>query len=172
MLIASAAFPGAARAEEGGAGVSAARPQRESDLIALIDDARKLLRTGRSATPAQDARMAMQIQVISYMRQSQAAQDWTGTVKTHGTTSEGDAWITIEIAEGVTISTWQSESDDLNSNTLFKPHSKLFSVAQTAKIGQPVIFSGIILKSVLGKDEQMVQTPQFIARFSALKVGQ
>jgi len=106
------------------------------------------------------------------MRQSQAAQDWTGTVKTRGTTPEGDAWISIEIANGVTVSTWQTEVEDLNANSLFKPRSPLFAAAKSAKIGQPVTFSGIILKSVLGKDEDMVQTPQFIARFSALKVGQ
>jgi len=166
------AVPKAGRADEAGAAATTAMPQREADLIAIMEDARKQLRTGHGASPAQDARMSMQIHVMSYMRQSQAAQDWTGTVKTRGTTPEGDAWISIEIANGVTVSTWQTEVEDLNANSLFKPRSPLFAAAKSAKIGQPVTFSGIILKSVLGKDEDMVQTPQFIARFSALKVGQ
>ncbi len=147
-------------------------PQREHDLIEILTNARKQYTTSHSPTSAQDARIAMQIQVISYMRQSQLATDWVGTVKSRGITPEGDAWITIEIADGITVSTWTTVRDDGDSATMFRPHSKLFAPAQAAKIASPVVFSGTILKSILAEDEDMVLRPRFIARFSALKLAE
>jgi len=172
MFLAVGVIAVSARADEAASGPSAGMPQRERDLIAIIDDARNHLASNHGPTPAQDARMAMQIRVMGFMRQSQAAQDWVGTVKTRGTTPEGAAWVVIEIAENITIATWQTEQNDINAGTLFKPRSKLFTSVKSAKLGQPVIFSGIVLKSVLGPDDQMVLNPQFIARFSAVRVGQ
>ena len=125
-----------------------------------------------SAYASPDARIDMQIRVISYMRQSQVATDWIGTVKSRGITPEGNAWVSIEIADGITVSTWQTERDDQDSATMFRPHAKLFAPAQAAKIAAPIIFSGTILKSVLASDDEMVTHPQFIARFSALKLAQ
>ena len=154
------------------AGPAASMPQRERDLIAILTDARKQYQTSKTANPAQDARMNMQMRVIGFMRQSQVADDWIGTVKTRGITPEGKAWITIEIADGVTVSTWTSRGDDSDSGTLIRPSTPLFATVQQAKIGSTVIFSGTILKSVLAADDDMVMRPQFVARFSALKITQ
>jgi hypothetical protein len=154
------------------AAAPSATPQRERDLVAIAMDARKQYMTGHSASPAQDARIAMQIRVIGFMRQSLLAEDWTGIVKSHGTTPQGSAWISIEIADGITVSTWQNEDDDFNAATLFKPHSPLFQFTESATIGQPVVFSATFQKAVLSSDEQMVTQPQFIARFTSLKAAQ
>ncbi|MDB5397467.1 MAG: hypothetical protein JWM91_4973 [Rhodospirillales bacterium] len=154
------------------AGQMANMPQRERDLLDILLDARKQYASSHSTTPAPDARVAMQIRVISFMRQSQLATDWIGTVKSRGITPEGNAWITIEIADGITISTWTTTRDDGDSATLFRLHAKLYAPAQAAKIASPVIFSGTILKSVLADDNEMVLRPRFIARFSSLKLAQ
>jgi hypothetical protein len=153
-------------------GPDASAPQRERDLVGILMDARKQYQTAKTANPAQDARMAMQMNVISYMRQSQVADDWVGTVKTRGITAEGKAYITIEIADNVTVSTWTSQRDDLDAGSLIRPNTPLFTTAQQAKLGSKIIFSGTILKSVLASDDDMVLRPQFIARFSALKITQ
>ena len=147
-------------------------PQRERDLVDILLGARKQYTSSHATSSASDARIGMQIRVMGYMRESQIATDWIGTVKTRGLTPDGEAWISIEIADGVTISTWQTQRDDQSAATLFLPHAKLFPAVQAAKIGSPIIFSGTILKSVLANDDEMVLRPQFIARFSALKLAQ
>jgi hypothetical protein len=154
------------------AGPAASAPQRERDLVDIVMDARKQFQTSKTANPAQDARMSMQMRVIAYMRQSQVADDWVGTVKTRGITPDGKAWITVEIADGITVSTWTSQADDLDSGTLIRPSAPLFATVQQAKIGSTVIFGGTILKSVLATDDEMVLRPQFIAHFNALKITQ
>jgi hypothetical protein len=153
-------------------GPMANMPQRERDLIAILMDARKQYNASHSTAPAAQARVDMQIRVISFMRQSQLATDWIGTVKSRGITPEGYAWITLEIADGITVSTWTTVADDGDSATMFRPKAKLFAPAQAAKIASTVIFSGTILKSVLADDEEMVRRPRFIARFSDLKLAQ
>ena len=171
LIVAVCAAP-VVHADDAADAMAANMPPRERELIDTLLEARKSFQTSHSFSPAKDARIDMQIRVISYMRQSQVATDWIGTVKTRGITPEGNAWVTIEIADGITVSTWQTERDDQDSATMFRPHAKLFAPAQAAKIAAPIIFSGMILKSVLANDEEMVMHPQFIARFSALKPAQ
>jgi len=173
ILLALCACPSLASAEdtpESGAGT--AQPQRERDLIAILMDARKEYQTAKTPNPAQDARMDMQLRVIGFMRQSQIADKWVGTVKSRGLTPEGNAWIVIEIADGMTVTTWQSQRDDVESGTLVREHAPLFATFQQAKLGSTVIFDATILKSVLASDDDMVLRPQFIARFGSLRITQ
>src|SRR3569833_3698632 len=172
LLVALCALPAVSFAEDAPESGAAKMPQRERELIDILMSARKTYQTCHSASPAKDARMEMLIRVISFMRQSQVATDWIGTVKSRGTTPDGNAWISIEIADGITVSTWQNEHEDSDSATMFRPHAKLFAAAQSAKLASPILFSGTILKSVLANDEEMVSHPQFIARFSSLKPAQ
>jgi hypothetical protein len=173
FLLALCAVPFPALADDApDSGTVANMPQREHDLIDILMDARKQYKASHSASPAAETRVNMQIRVIGYMRQSQIATNWIGTVKSRGLTTNGNAWITIEIADGITIGTWENERDDGDSATLFRPHAKLFAPAQAAKLGTTIIFSGTIIKSVLASDDEMVQQPRFIARFSELKPAQ
>lgn len=173
VLLALGACPSLAFAEDApDSGAATSQPQRERDLIAILMDARKEYQTAKTPNPAQDARMDMQLRVIGFMRQSQIADKWVGTVKSRGLTPEGNAWIVIEIADGITVATWQSQRDDVQSGTLVREHAPLFSTFQQAKLGSTVIFDATILKSVLASDDDMVLRPQFIARFSGLKITQ
>lgn len=172
ILGAALALSPVALADDFPADGASSQPAREHDLLAIIGDAQKQFKGNRSTTAAQDARMAMQINVISFMRQSQAVQDWVGIVKSRGITPDGNAWISIDIGDGAIMSTWQNERDDANWATMFRPHSPLFGAAKGAQIGQRVTFSGTVLKSALAADDEMVNQPQFIVRFSALKIAQ
>ena len=173
VLLALGVCPSIAMAEDApDSGSAATQPQREKDLIAILMDARKEYQTAKTPNPAQDARMDMQLRVIGFMRQSQIVDKWVGTVKSRGLTPEGNAWIVIEIADGITVATWQSQRDDVQSGTLVRPHAPLFTPMQQAKLGSTVIFDATILKSVLASDDDMVLRPQFIGRFSTLAITQ
>jgi hypothetical protein len=173
VLLALGVVPSQAVAEDApDSGPGGALPQRERDLISILMDARKEYQAAKTPNPAQDARMDMQLHVIGFMRQSQIADAWMGTVKSRGLTADGNAWIVIEIADGITVATWQSQGDDIQSGTLIRPRAPLFATLQQAKLGSTVIFDATILKSVLATDDDMVLRPQFIARFGALKITQ
>jgi len=145
-------------------------PQAETDFIGIFTAARKDYMASRSPTRAQDGRLQVQVRLLRYMQTSQKAQDWTGTVKSRGLTPEGDAWISIEVGDGITLSTWQSETDDGRSGTLILPGSKLFAIAQTAQIGQSIRFSGNFLTFLLAQDEDMILRPKLIMSFSDMNM--
>jgi hypothetical protein len=148
---------------------SSGMPDSERALLAIVADVQKQYAASRSASGARDARIALQVRITALMKQSQAMNDWVGTVNTRGTTPGGNTWISIDIGNGATISTWRTESDDQVYDTLFRSYQPLAPVAAKARIGQRVTFSGTIMKSLLTKDEDMVANPQFIASFTALK---
>jgi hypothetical protein len=172
FLVAVVAAPAISLADDALDSGAVNMPQRERELVDILMSARRAYQTSHSIAPARDARMDMQIRVISFMRESQVATDWIGTVKSRGITPDGNAWISIEIADGITVSTWQNEHEDGDSATVLRPHSKLFGPVQSAKIASPIIFTGTILESVLAADDEMVMHPQYIARFSALRPAQ
>lgn len=147
-----------------------AMPQREKDLIGVFARARKQYISGRSGTFAKDVRVGMQLGVVAFMEKGQDADDWIGTVKTHGTTPEGDVWLTLEIADGVTVSTWQTGVADKDERTLMPPYSPLHDLAQGAEIGKQAVFSGKILGSLITNDDEMISRPQLIMRFTALRI--
>lgn len=173
FLLAACILPTFALADEApDADLPSNMPQRERSLVDILLSARKQYTASHAQDAAADARMQMQIRVMTFMRESQLATDWIGTVKSRGLTEDGRTWIAIEIADGIVITTWQSEKDDFTFSTLLRPHTAIFAAAQNAKIGTPIIFSATILNSLLSNDEEMVLRPQFIARFSQLKPAQ
>jgi hypothetical protein len=157
----------AARADDPPHAAASNLPESERDLLAIVAGAQKQAASGTT----RDARMGLQVSIISYMQKSRDFQDWVGTVASRGITPEGKAWISIDIGNGVTIATWRTEGDDEGYSSLVRPKTQLFGIMNTAMIAQPVTFSGYFLKSVLASDDDMVARPQFIVRFSALKVA-
>jgi hypothetical protein len=154
---------------ESPAGAVPVAPERERTLLGIVADAREELRAGRSATPARDARLGLQIRVITLLRHDGSASDWVGTVATHGVTAEGNAWVTIDIGEDVLIATWDTAADDVFSGTLVRPGSPIFPLLHDIRIGQHVVFSGNFVRFVPASDEDMIDRPKFIVRFSAIK---
>jgi hypothetical protein len=159
-----AVLPLVAALVAGGWATSVAAPDREGALIGLVTSARAAYAAASAAT----ARLDLQIQVTRFMREDPAIDGWRGTVVGRGLTAEGDAWIEIEIADGVTLATWQSRSDDRDAGTLIKRHFDMFPLVAGAPIGQRVVFSGVFVTSVLASDEEMVMRPRFVMRLSAL----
>jgi hypothetical protein len=146
-------------------------PEREKTFIDMLIDVRKQYTANHAVSAAQDSRMGLQIRMMSFMRESQIAQDWRGIVKSGGITSDGNARLTIEIADGITVGTWTTDTEDRGRGTLFKPGSALFDASRKVKIGDPVVFSGTIVNSILASDDEMLMRPQFIVRFTALRPG-
>jgi hypothetical protein len=148
--------------------VSSSMPQDERDLLALFAAAGKDYAARHADMRAQDIRLGLQVHVIEALRRNSLAQGWTGIVESRGLTPEGDAWVSIRIGDAITLSTWKTKDEDATATTLFKPGSKLFAVAQNAKVGQPIKFSGYVLLYLNEPDEDMILRPNLIMFFTDL----
>src|ERR1035441_8985355 len=89
------------------ASVNAPLPQRETDYIRLVEKARKQYAAAKSVDARKYMRVDMQIALHNYMGLSHNAKDWVGVFKASTKTQEGTLSLQIEIAPGVTITTWE-----------------------------------------------------------------
>ena len=67
---------------------------------------------------------------------------WIGEVGTLSSNSDGLGVLSIQIAEGISIMTWNNTLSDADYRTLISPGSELFKQAVKLAKGQRVTFSG------------------------------
>lgn len=97
------------------------------------------------------------------------AQDWVGVFKDSKKTHEGTVSLEIEIAPGVTVTTWGGTQLDASYGTLMKPYTPVGKAAGSLAIGDSVLFSANLIGSVLSSDDDMILHPQVIGQFSKLQ---
>lgn len=105
-----------------------------------------------------------------------SVKNWTGVVKTIGGTSEGQGYLTVQVAEGVTLETWNNTLSDIDDNTLIPRKSPLYKTVLSLKEGQLVTFSGSFvpadgscLNTMNFTEVFAMYTPEFVFRFSQIK---
>lgn len=102
-----------------------------------------------------------------------AASDWTGRITGIGANGEGKAYVEVEIADDVTIKTWNNAFSDAVDQTLIDPGAPFFNGLVAMNEGQTVKFTASMVPgddSCLSK-ANLTETfygisPEFIARFS------
>lgn len=104
-------------------------------------------------------------------------ENWTGTLKSMGTNSDGKAHVSIQSAKGeFFVKTWNNSLSDAGDNTLIDQSSPLFvTIAELSK-GDRVVFSGEFLPSKQDwiRESSMteagsVEEPEFVARITDVK---
>jgi hypothetical protein len=143
-------------------------PQRETDYIKLIFRARRQYAAGRSVEARRDARMDMQIAVHQFMGLAHDARGWIGVFRSSTKKADGRESLAIEIAPGVTVGTWDNPGRDKGFATMVQPDSRLGKAIDGLAIGDTVVFSADLLGTMVGGDDDMIQRPQVVARFTAV----
>ena len=94
-------------------------------------------------------------------------------MSTLSSNSDGKGVLSIAIAPGVRVKTYNNSFSDIGADTLLKPASSLFQRASSLSVGQKVQFSGRFIGSVedcirevsLTLDGSITE-PEFIIKFS------
>lgn len=102
-------------------------------------------------------------------------ENWTGTVATLSSNSDGRGVLEIKLADGVTVGTWNNAISDIGSDTLIDPTSPVGTSAASMGVGAPVTFSGSLISAdtdCFGEQsitqEGSMTGPEFTLQFSAL----
>ena len=105
------------------------------------------------------------------------AINWTGVIGRVGANGEGKAYVLVDIADDMKVSTWNNALSDFNDDTLSPTTSKFFDNLVALKKGDPVTFSGTFLRSnnsCLTKknltDLFYGRDPDFLFRFSNISI--
>ncbi len=101
--------------------------------------------------------------------------NWTGKLTTVDANGEGKGVLTVEIAEGIEVKTWNNAFSDVMDATLIDPSSPVFTSALALKEGQTVKFSGTLLaqereclKETSLTLNGKLTSPSFLIRLSAI----
>jgi hypothetical protein len=144
-------------------------PQREHDFIALFADAQKGAGATRSVA---DTRIKLQTRVIKFLTDSAEAKQWIGTLIASGMSDEGERWINVEIAPGIMIVTCHDRTCDPTNQTLMLPKTPIFKAVSALGMRERVVFNAHIFGGLIAPDAAMVDAPQMISRFDAIRTLQ
>lgn len=106
---------------------------------------------------------------------NRAVQDWTGTLESLDTNSEGNAYIAIRLdgTESITIATWTNAGSDVGTNSIIPSGSALYNKLAEMSAGDRVVFSGTFAASdrdyiaeSSSTDAASMTTPGFVMVFA------
>lgn len=152
-------------------------PADQQAFIALIREYEAIY--DEAETDLQRANVRVQRrQALCDLIPSRTISNWIGEVDTIGGNSDGDAYIDLEIADGINIGTWNNRLSDLFDDTLVLATDPLYDTLLALTEGTRVVFTGEFMEST---DECMrtsnltevfdMARPDFKFRFSAVAPG-
>jgi hypothetical protein len=106
--------------------------------------------------------------------------EWVGTLRRVELSMDGQGTVEVEIADGITVKTWNNAVSDAlsNENTRVAPGGALYQSLQSINPGQRVAFSGSFVRNKTDCVEEASLTtsgslsePEFIFRFSSVSVA-
>lgn len=150
-------------------------PSDQARFIAAITQARSQFTSAPNELAAGGMRNVRQ-QTICSALQGQSASGWIGKIAYLSTNGDGKGVITVELAPGLHVSTWNNAISDFSDKTLIDPDTQFFRSLVTMKRGDTVRFSGGFFPSNLDcVGEQSVtiagsmRSPVFTMRFSSIR---
>lgn len=161
--------------QDGSAQAGAKAPSDEAEFITVVQ---KGIAAGESADNDLKVGLAMKKRDQSICKLDVTKpKDWTGTITTLDSNGDGDGILTVELAGGMSVGTWNNAFSDINDNTLIKS-SKLLDRLSEMSEGDQVTFSGSFIKDsdtcIANKGLTKVgklMRPEFVFRFSAVKAS-
>jgi TPR repeat protein len=147
-------------------------PESEKLLIAAVQKARAAYAAGANEMAQGAARPARAKAVCGGIKNLQV-NDWIGEVQTLSSNSDGLGVLSIQIAEGIVIKTWNNAISDTSAKTLLDPESPVFKKAVLLKKGQRVKFAGQFIRDETDCFREgsltlkgSIAKPEYIFRFS------
>lgn len=100
---------------------------------------------------------------------------WVGQVASMGTTSDGLAYVAVQIPCGATIMTWNNGLSDIGDATLIRNGSALYGAVADLSDKQAITFSGrfVAAREDYVKESSLTESgsmtdPEFIFRFASI----
>jgi TPR repeat protein len=150
-------------------------PEAESLLLAAVEKARSAYVAGANEMAQGAARPARAKEICAVFKDDLRVSNWLGEVAILSSNSDGLGVLSIQIAEGVSIKTWNNALSDLVDKTLIDPESTVFKQAIALRKGQKIRFGGQFIRNPTDCIREGSLTlkgsltqPEFIFRFSNL----
>ncbi|HEJ9554090.1 TPA: hypothetical protein SMN29_000054 [Proteus mirabilis] len=155
--------------------VIASYPSQEREFVNLLTS--YIVKTKKADNDLQIASLKSErdSRICEIIKTNKNAINWSGVIRDLNSNQDGKGVISVEIAKGVTLKTWNNSFSDTGDETLIPQETPLFKEALSLKIGDKIKFSGefITRRNECFREVSMTQNggmkePEFIFKFSNL----
>ncbi|EEA96667.1 hypothetical protein PJE062_1505 [Pseudovibrio sp. JE062] len=146
-------------------------PAEQTQFVAAVQKATESYRAAKNEL-AQGGTRSKRKENVCAVLSSLEVQNWVGQLEQLTSNSDGLGVISVRLADGVTVKTWNNAFSDIGDNTLIEPSSALFSKVAELDKNQRIRFSGRFFSSDLDciKEPSIslrgsMTDPEYIMRF-------
>ena len=150
-------------------------PARQEAFIQAVSEAREAFRAAANGLARGGTRAARREALCSVLK-SRSVKGWVGRIVTLSSNADGKGVLSVELADGLAVKTWNNELADMGADTLISPSSRLFARLAALKEGDRIRFSGTFLPSDVDciREASLTQSgsmrdPEFIFRFRSVE---
>lgn len=153
----------------------AALPANQRDFLAVVADYKERFRSASNELQQSALRDERRAALLRALASRLTVENWTGTLRKLETNSEGKAIVTVRLAAGVDVLTWNNALSDAMHETMIEKGTPLYAALLNMAVGDPVIVSGSFIPSnedgawenSMTIDGSMT-APEFLFHFTAI----
>lgn len=152
--------------------VMANRPADQTAFIQAVEQGQTSAKSAKNDMQKGGAKASRDKAMCAAIK-SMTVNNWTGTLATIDSNSDGMGVVSIRIARDVHVKTWNNSFSDIGDKTLLEPGSDLFNKVSGMSKRTKVKFSGSFIaeEDNCVKESSMtldgkLEEPEFIFRFS------
>ncbi|MGH0003008.1 hypothetical protein ACQU0X_23310 [Pseudovibrio ascidiaceicola] len=150
-------------------------PVEQTQFVTAVQNATASFRAAKNEL-AQGGTRSKRKENVCAALPSLEVQNWVGQLEQLTSNSDGLGVISIRLADGVTVKTWNNAFSDIGDDTLIDPSSALFSQVAELNKNQRIRFSGRFFSSDLDciKEPSIslrgsMTDPEYIMRFHSIE---
>lgn len=149
-------------------------PLQERDFLGIVAGAQVMAQGVKNQIRLAEIK-GDKTHAVCALLKSPDVHGWIGHVQEIHTSLLGDGVVTLKLAQGVQVATWNNGISDFGDHTMIPKGSPLFNSLATLSIGQQVKFSGAFAPSDGCPQEQNFSTmgglehPVYVFRFTSIK---
>lgn len=146
-------------------------PSDEAEFVTIVSEAQEAIKSSTNDMQVGGVKARRDADICKLITET-SINGWLGKVEDIGANSDGKGVISLKLADGITVRTWNNSFSDGSDNTLIESGTDVFESASSLKNGDIVRFSGDFIAdkgsclretslSLRGK----ISSPEFIFRF-------
>ncbi|HCA9741444.1 TPA: hypothetical protein MYK25_000819 [Klebsiella pneumoniae] len=146
-------------------------PSDEAEFVTIVSQAQEAIKSSTNDMQVGGVKARRDADLCKLITDT-SINGWLGKVEDIGANSDGKGVISLELADGITLKTWNNSFSDGRDNTLIESGTDVFEAASSLKNGDIVRFSGDFIadKSSCLREASLslrgkISSPEFIFRF-------
>ena len=122
-------------------------PANQRDFLAVTVDYKQRFRSASNELQQSALRDERRAALLKALGSRLTVENWSGTLRKLETNAEGKAIVTVRLATGVDVLTWNNALSDAMHETMIEKGTPLYAALMNMRVGDPVTISGSFIPS-------------------------